>query len=359
MRPLRFVGMTLLTACLIYACQAPPGEHRARFFVFGTVLDVVVREAERQTVSRAFAEVQQAMQSLHDGLHAWQPGPLTELNEAFRAGIPGEARGDIETLIRASQQMEQASGGRFNAAAGRLVSLWGFHTSQYPISSPPPSPSEIRDWLAAQPSALDIHLDNGMAHSSNRWVQLDFGGIAKGYAVDRAALILEQHGLDSHLVNAGGDLKAGGATPEHPWRVGIRAGGEVVGGLILEQDAAVFTSGSGERFGQIEGERYPHILDPRSGMPVAGLQSVTVLVSAGSGGGWYADAAATALMVAGPSEWPQVAVDLGLESVMVVLPDGRIEATRSVLKQFEPAQGVRERIREVVLPRNAGAVNSG
>ncbi len=102
-------------------------------------------------------------------------------------------------------------------------------------------------------------------------MQLDFGGIAKGYAVDLAVARLRELGIGSAIVNAGGDLRAFGRHGDRPWRVAVRKpGGGTIGTLEVRQDEAMFTSGNYERFRQDEQERYPHILDPRSGWPVQG-----------------------------------------------------------------------------------------
>ena len=111
-------------------------------------------------------------------------------------------------------------------------------------------------------------------------MELDFGGIAKEYAADRMATICIEHGVAHGLVNLGGDVRAIG-TQRHgaPWRVGIkhpREEGKTIASVELV-DGAVATSGDYERFFEIGGRRYCHILDPRTGMPVAHWQSVSVV----------------------------------------------------------------------------------
>ena len=198
------------------------------------------------------------------------------------------------------------------------------------------------------PSTFDIEVVDGAIHSSNPAVQLDFGGIAKGYAVDQIVAVLARRGIDQCMVNAGGDLRATGASPISPWRVGINGPDGILGGIVIENGAAVFTSGTSERYLEQQDQRYPHILDPRSGQPVSGLMSVTVV----SDEGWFADAAATALMVAGPDEWQQVAADLDLESVLVIEDDGDVLATEGIRSRLIGERQVLEGIRYVSLPRS-------
>jgi len=163
-------------------------------------------------------------------------------------------------MIRRSQLIEQTSDGRFNPAIGALIRLWGFHTSDYPIIGPPPDSAEIDEILIHNPSSRDIRIDGLQLKSENPFVQLDFGGIAKGYAVDLAIRHLQDMGITNAIVNAA-----------------IRKpGGGILGAVEVRGDEALFTSGNYERFRQDELKRYPHILDPRSGWPVEDVASPAV-----------------------------------------------------------------------------------
>lgn len=340
--------LALIATLMTAACSTRQAELSARFYVFGTLVDVVIRDTGQAAADAAFAEIQQHLQALHQELHAWEDGPLTRLNQAFSVGRTATVEGDIPTLIEMSRWMEEVSGGRFNAATGALVRLWGFHTSEYPVTSPPPSDYDIRRIVMMAPSAFDIQMSDGAVYSSNPSVQLDFGGIAKGYAVDRIVAVLARRGIKQCMVNAGGDLRASGGSSRKPWRVGINGPDGVLGGIVIEDAAAVFTSGTSERYLEEQDQRYPHILDPRTGQPVAGLMSATVVTEEG----WFADAAATALMVAGPDEWQQLAADLGIDAVLVVEDDGDILATEGIRPRLVGEKQVLERIRYVSLPRS-------
>lgn len=319
-------ALALLVACV------PVPEHRAAFFVFGTLVEVIVRDTQVEPAERAFADIQQALQAMHRDWHAWEPGTLDDINQALASGQRVSGPPDILELLRLSQEMEQRTGGRFNAASGGLIRLWGFHTSDFPVTGPPPPDTAIQGWLESAPSTLDITVKQAELDTPNPAVQLDFGGIAKGYAVDRVIEILAGHGIERALVNAGGDLRAVGATPRLSWRVGIKLpGGGTAGGIPITAAAAVFTSGVDQRYREQAGRRYPHILDPRSGRPVRGLASVTVVAHQG----WFADAAATALMVAGPGEWVDLAAGLGLDSVLVIDDSGQVFATPAMAEVLE------------------------
>jgi len=167
------------------------------------------------------------------------------------------------------------------------------------------------------------------------------GAMAKGVAVDRAIDYLKSLGINNAIVNAGGDLKAIGRHGERPWHVGIRdprknCGQQnqadcIIAELDVNDDEAVFTSGDYERFFEYQGKRYHHIIDPRSGYPANKSTSVTVIHhDAGT-----ADAAATALFIAGPEQWPEIARDMGIKYVMLVDKQGRIYMTPAMAARIK------------------------
>lgn len=318
-----------------------PAAHSTRFFVFGTLVEVHLPMVEEATASEIFGRLQADFQRMHGEWHAWEPGELVRLNAALQAGESVTTTPDILELIRRSQSLEELSGGRFNPAIGKLIALWGFHTSDYPIQGPPPSSADIALLVDKSPTALAIETAGKHLRTANPAVQLDFGGIAKGYATDLAIGIIRSYGLTSAIVNAGGDMRLIGDNSGRPWRVGVEdpAGG-VAGGIEISGDAAVFTSGNYARFREDNQERYPHILDPRTGWPVATVASATVIGHDGA----TADAAATAIMVAGAEDWPAVATTMGIEAAMVIDESGVIHATKGMMKYFTPEKDREVRI---------------
>lgn len=332
--------LTAALTLLLVGCQRDT-EQDAQFFVFGTLVEVKLWGASPEQADRAFGELQQMFQAMHRDWHAWEPGLLTEINQAFSRGEPATADWQIVELVRRSQKLEELTGGRFNPTIGGLIGLWGFHTSDYPIMGPPPSADAVDGFMALAPSTADIRIDGLVLSSSNPAVQLDFGGIAKGYSVDLAIERLRSLGVKNAIVNAGGDLRAMGRHGARPWRVAVRRpGGGVIGAVEVDRDEALFTSGNYERFRQDVDERYPHILDPRSGWPVRDVASATVITAEGI----EADAAATALIVAGLQDWPAVARALGLDQVLVVDDAGGIYLTPKMLQRVRFSEQVETQV---------------
>jgi thiamine biosynthesis lipoprotein len=332
MKRIALLALLLLTTLLTAACREEPGSRHADFYVFGTLTGVTLWDVDEQRAQQAFARLGETFQAMHRDWHAWEPGELTRVNDAFARGEAGVTDARIANLVRRSAELERLTGGRFNPAIGALIGLWGFHTSEYPIIGPPPDRERIEALLAERPSTLDIEVDGQRLESSNPAVQLDFGGVAKGYAIDIACEVLAELGIANAIVNAGGDLKVMGSHGDRPWRIAVRApGGGIVGSLQTGPDEAIFTSGNYERFRQQDTTRYPHILDPRSGWPVEDLASATVIADEGL----LADAAATALIVAGLSEWRDVARALGLDQVLMIDGDGRVWMTPRMAERIE------------------------
>jgi thiamine biosynthesis lipoprotein len=332
-----------ILACLVQAACTGQDNNRqqAEFLVFGTVMEITTWGADDAENQRAFAQLQGMFQEMHRDWHAWEPGLLTAVNQAFADGEAIDASSGIVEMVRRSQEIEALSGGRFNPAIGALIRLWGFHTSVYPIEGPPPSASEIEELVALQPSSGDIRIDGLRLRTTNPSVQLDFGGIAKGYAIDLAIRKLRDLGIENAIVNAGGDLRAIGSKDGEAWRIAVRnPKGGVVGTLETGRDEAVFTSGVYERFRLDAQQRYPHILDPRTGWPVQEIASVTVAADEGL----LADAAATALTVAGAEHWVGVARALGLDHVMLIDEDGTIYLTERMQERLQIEAGTKIKV---------------
>ena len=341
MKHLHLLAVLALAALLVTACRDEPASRHAEFYVFGTLTGVTLWDVDEAQAQQAFAQLQETFQRMHRDWHAWQPGELVRINDAFARGEAAITSEDIVELVRRSQELERLTGSRFNPAIGALIALWGFHTSDYPIIGPPPEADEIEALLAARPSTLDIRIDGLQLTSDNPAVQLDFGAVAKGYAIDIACAQLRELGIENAIVNAGGDLRVIGSHGDRPWRIAVRApGGGIVGSLETGRDEAIFTSGNYERFRQEETRRYPHILDPRSGWPVEDLASVTVIADEGL----LADAAATALIVAGRSGWREVAHSLGLDQVLMIDDSGKVWMTRPMAERIELLDGIASEI---------------
>lgn len=350
-----WVRSWLLAVCVVLGLAAC-GDKKpivSESFVFGTRVEVqVADDLPEARVRTAVAEVLAEFDRMHRTYHAWQPSELTQLNEALAAGKRHHVSEEMASLLLEAQQFSQASSGLFDPGIGQLIELWGFHADSYVAQLP--DPASIQAWLKAQPSIAQLKIESddtgAWVSSSNRNVALDFGGSLKGTALDRAAAILRAAGLNNALINIGGNVMALGTRYGRSWRVAIQAPRYAGPLAILELNdgEATGTSGDYQRYFEVDGKRYPHLLDPRTGYPAPGVQSVTIVVD-GPGAGVRSDVLTKPLFIAGGNEWNAMAHRLGLKSVLHVSDDGMVSVTANLgdRLKFQPHNGKLPDVRRI------------
>ncbi|MBN1341591.1 MAG: FAD:protein FMN transferase [Phycisphaerae bacterium] len=213
-------------------------------------------------------------------------------------------------VLRLARSFVDQTDGAFDVTARPIIELWKRCGREGRL----PSEDEIEKARAA--SNWDAIRFAGYAvHKSAATTSVDLGGIAKGYAIDQAILVMQRAGCRGGLVDVGGDVRCFGLKPDaSQWRIGVRDPfGKELWGKLLITDRAACTSGDYLRYVEIAGERYSHIVDPRSGMPAKVAASVTVLAKDAT----TADAWATGLSVLGPDGLTRLPRGGGLEAMMI------------------------------------------
>ncbi|SOC07860.1 FAD:protein FMN transferase [Rhodobacter maris] len=302
-------------------------------YLFGTMVEIEIHGAEAAKARAAIAAVDAHLEKLHHDWHAWRPGELESLNAAIAAGESFTVDAPMAAVLAQGKALSCASDGLFDPAIGALVEAWGFHADTLPEGDPP-SGGEIARLVAAHPRMTDLKIAGQEVRSTNPAVQLDLGAYAKGAALDLAEADLRAAGITDAVLNAGGGVQVMGSHGARPWRVAIRdpfAWG-VVAALELRPGEALHTSGNYERYLDAGGVRFSHILDPRTGRPVTDIVSVSVLAQNGA----LADAAATALSVAGLADWPRIAAGMGVENVLMITGEGKMVATPAMRARLTP-----------------------
>lgn len=291
---------------------------------FGTLVEVSIYTADEALAREAADTVRADLEYMHRAWHPWERGALGRTNQLLAMGGWFSVNPSVLPLLELSRELERLSDGLFNPAMGELIALWGFHGDER-TGEPPPDEARIREVLARGPSMDHIEIDGIRARATRPGIRLDPGGFAKGYGVDRAMERLIDMGIEHAIINAGGDLRAIGRPGDRPWRIGIRHpdGESVIASLELGGDESVYTSGDYERFFEFDGMRYHHILDPRTGRPARDTRSVTVLHDDGA----LADAAATALFVAGPRRFAEIAQRMGVNHALLIDRQGEVFMT--------------------------------
>ncbi len=318
--------MFMLTSCT----DKKPTKHQ--MFVFGTLVEISIWHNNKTEINEAVDDISINFNQMHHHWHAWKPGRLNVINQKLRNGEtialdPAEAQ-----FIKITIDLAQQSSHLFNPAIGELIHLWGFHSDEYPLLTPPPTTTQIKEQIAQNVTVDDLILDGTILSSSNPNMWLDFGGIAKGYAVDQAIEILANHNINNAIINAGGDIRSVGEKSGQPWRVAIQSPKDwsMLAEIPVNNSEAIFTSGNYQRYKEFDGKRYAHIIHPETGLPVEHVVSVTVIAK----NGVLADAAATALVVAG-DDWPKIANQLGIKQALIIDENNQCFTTKEMLIRLE------------------------
>ncbi len=288
----------LFAACLSACSLFEPEPATAGFTTMGTRASVTVPGRDSGQIQQAEKCTKGVMNRLEAEMSVYRPdSALSRLNR-LAGKEPSDMPPDTVRLLAIARDYGRLTGGAFDVTVGPLVQLWHFGKGR-----PPSVPSE--EALAERRALVhyaDIQLNGQTAFLPRTGMSVDLGGIAKGYAVDVAWEECRKAGLRSFLIDLGGNIRVSGeASRGIDWKVDVRNPFDTsttLGRLDLGSGWAVASSGQYERFVEIEGRRYGHILDPRTGYPAAGLAGVTVIARDAT----TADALSTALFVLGPRD---------------------------------------------------------
>lgn len=251
-------------------------------------------------------------------MSAYRPDSAISKLSRMAGVAPVAVPEDTRRVLSLGQHFGNLSAGAFNIAAAPLTRLWGFNGSP----APPTLPSEqsIREMQDLTENNRLI-LENGTAFLTAKGMAVDVGGIAKGYAIDRAYDYCLNEGIRDFLIDFSGNVRAAGQpSRQGGWQVGIRDPFDrttILGRITLPDGMAVATSGSYERFVTILGERFSHIIDPRTGYPVTATASATVLCADAV----TADAMSTAFFVTGIKGAPELLSKLFPSVEVILVPD--------------------------------------
>ncbi len=286
----------LLIMALLTGCSASEPCVQQTVFCMDTVMDLQIWGQDRQQAMEAIVAMLQSLES------TWSATDENSLLWALNRGdgAPDEAQ---QAFLDQALALQERTGGAFDPKLGSVIAIWGFYDDDHRV----PTAQEITE-----------------AKKAPQW---DLGALVKGYAGAQAADILAQYDVERAILNLGGNIQTYGEKENgNPWNIGVQNpnGGAALGTLAIRGTMAVVTSGDYQRYFELDGVRYHHILDPETGMSAdSGLSSVTVICADGA----VADALSTALFVMGLEEaiafWRQ---SDDFEAVFL-LQDGTIYAT--------------------------------
>lgn len=294
-RGLRLI-CAVMVCLLLVGCGEEPEKSRT-IFAMDTIIELHLWGGNAEPCSDALVSLFQSLEQ------TWSPTVETSLLARMNRGEEVTLTPEEEALLAQVEALEAETGGAFHPRLLALSQAWGFYSRDYRV----PTQQEIADALA-----------------SRRW---DLGAALKGYAGTQAAALLEEMGVDRGILNLGGNVLTFGTKPDGTdWQIAIQDpdGDGYAAVLSVSGTMSVVTSGDYQRYFEMDGVRYHHILDPETGYPAdSGLRSVTVICA----DGLRADALATALFVMGPEAGSAFWREHPDFEAVFLCSDGRILAT--------------------------------
>jgi thiamine biosynthesis lipoprotein len=308
--------LSTLAISLAVGCQAPEPEARLHVFTGETMgTTFTVKVVDEDLGEDLLAELPSIVQGQLDNVnakmsHYLEDSELSQLNR-WQGEDPFSISGETMTVLEHAKEISRLSGGAFDITVAPLVDAWGFGPPGQPPT--PPSAEEI-DRLLDRVGWERLELDEGAGavHKTNPELSLDLSAIAKGYGVDQVAEALDRTGVESYMVEVGGEVRTRGMNDEGaPWRIAIERpedAGRALHLVLPLSDLALATSGDYRNYYETEGRRISHTIDPRTGHPITHRFTSASVVDREC---VLADAWATALLVLGP-DGIDLAEDLGL-----------------------------------------------
>lgn len=323
----KLLSLTIALLLLMSGCAADSSPVSADIFAMDTYMNVRVWGSRADEAAKAAEAEIHRLDSL---LSISSSG-----GELYAANRDGAAQLSAETagVLRAALTAQELTGGAFDPTMLPLMELWGFTTGEYAV----PDDAELSSALALTGRGR-VTLE-GERVSLAEGTQLDFGGIAKGYASDRVIDLMRSMGAESAIVTLGGNVQTLGSKPGgEAWRIAIRDPEDAAEnlGVVSVRDMAVVTSGGYERYFEADGKSYHHIIDPATGRPAeSGLVSVTIICSEGI----TADILSTALFVMGLEASTEFWRSGAYSFEAILLDDaGELWVTEGIADSFETAR---------------------
>lgn len=287
--------------------------------LMGTQFNLSIWASTERTpqAAQTLLEALDQVAALEQQISSWKPDSETSAVNRHAGELAVQVSPPLRELVARSLDWTHRTQGAFDVTGGPLFDLWARARRQGVL----PTAAEIAE--VRQHVGLDrLVLDGERVKLTGQQMKMSFGAIGKGFAADRAAAFMRQRGFENFIIDAGGDTVISGRRGDDPWEIAIRhPRHDGFLAVLPATNCAIATSGDYEQFTIIEGKRYGHIIDPRSGWPVEELTSVTVISRPAvdvSHCGTDADALATALSVMGS----QLAMDLvnqleGFDAIVV------------------------------------------
>lgn len=336
------IGILFSVFCILYSCS-PAKERGSKVYKetrtsIYTIVTITVSSDSETKAQKAIGAAFKEIERISKLLNFYSEDSEVSLINRHAGERPVKVSSEtLEIVSKALYTAENTDGG-FDITVGHVVKLWDFQNKIMPDKN------VIKEKLKAT-GYKNIVLDREQStvFLKKKGMQIDLGGIIKGYIADKVADVLKKNGIKAGIVSAAGDIKTFGTKPDGSlWKVGIKNprqkgdNNEIIAVVDLS-DMAISTSGDYEKFFIKDGIRYHHILNPETGYPASECQSVTVITRDAV----FTDAFSTGIFVLGPKKGMEVLTRLGLDGI-IVDKDGRISITEGIKEKIKWSIGVLE-----------------
>ncbi len=328
-----FICTHLVLLFFIKACQPVQQNESAQRYEFseakmGTLFRIVLYVEDSLTATKAASDVFSRIDTLNNILSDYdRNSELSRLSASAGSGKIVQVSDDLWKVITTAYQIAEATDGAFDISVGPYVKLWRRARRR----------GELPESGRLQQAKISVGYQHILLDSTHQSVQLtqpdlllDLGGIAKGYALDEAMKVLQKHGISSALIDGGGDILVSNAPPgEKGWDIAIEGVGQnenAEKATLTLNNRAIASSGDLYQFLEVDGKRYSHIIDPKTGVGLTSQVRVTILAPSGM----LADAYASAVSVLGVENGLDfIEHKMGIEGVIMREKDGEVAVWRT------------------------------
>ncbi|MFC1497302.1 FAD:protein FMN transferase [Verrucomicrobiota bacterium] len=339
----KLIFLLILSPLFSAGCSPEKAPAKETWLAMGTFANVSVGGHEQKNLKMYASVAKDTFCQFENMLSVYDPeSEISRLNKS--AGRSPVAVSPLtREVLQLAVKYSDISSGCFDPTVAPLVRLWGFHDGTVPDK---PLGRPVIDDVLVPFGYKHVVISEHTAYLDTRGMEVDLGGIAKGYAVDVCYRRLEKMNAENIMINLGGNIRCRGLSRKgKPWRIGVKnpfEQSQIIGIITLSKGMSVATSGHYERFVTIEGKRYAHIIDPRTGYPAEGVAGVTVICN----NAVEADAMSTALFILGPKEAFDLLKKMPKCHVMFILDKQPCKAliTQGFSQYFKPLNSFRDNI---------------
>ena len=338
--------LAVIVLFLVASCERNGGVFEDALSVLGTFGQISIIGLSPEASNEAALAVEKDLQALdYIGYTFEEEGELHQLNAAIAQGQPMQVSDSLLDAIINAGKLYSASGGLFNPAAGALTAYWEFHCEQDECSESP-YPDEVQrlvndqiaKMISRHPSMDDLFIRGNEIMSRNRLVKLEFGDMIRGLALDKGIEHLGRIGVSNAMIDIGGSVRTIGTRGDHDWWIGIpdATGKHLIASIENIDNQSVVSVRAFDKSVGKQGLVYRHIVDPRTGMPVKDVQSVTVMHESAM----IANAAAVTFLIAGTKDWKMIAEKMDVHKILVITNDGTIFTSPAMEHIIHWKQGI-------------------